>query len=134
MQLSHLARRLKRALDDGLDPHSAFIRWQTRVMAVATSHVERIVLERFAAAIERCSDRRLVLPLSRLCDLYALSHLERHRAWYLEEGLFAASKSRAIVGQVDRLCAELRPHAVDLVDAFGIPDALLAAPIGLRAE
>jgi acyl-CoA oxidase len=130
VQLTDLARRLKRALEDGSDPHSAFVRHQTRVMEVAGSHVERTVLERFTAAIEGCHDRDLVGPLSRLCDLYALSRLERHRAWYLEHGLFAASKSRAIVGQVDRLCAELRPHAVDLVDAFGIPDALLAAPIG----
>ncbi|MEX2619908.1 MAG: acyl-CoA dehydrogenase [Egibacteraceae bacterium] len=56
--------------------------------------------------------------------------MERHRAWYLEQGLFEANKSRAIIRQVDRLCSELRPHAVDLVDAFGIPNALLAAPIG----
>jgi|GEM_PF-208304 len=130
VQLTHLARQLKRTLDDGADPHAAFIRHQTRVMEVARSHVERTVLERFTAAIEGCSDQNLVTPLSRICDLYALAHLERHRAWYLEQGLFSASKSRAIVGQVDRLCAELRPHAVDLVDAFGIPDALLAAPIG----
>jgi len=30
-----------------------------------------------------------------------------------------------------RLCAEVRPDAVALVDAFGIPDTSLAAPIGL---
>ncbi|MEX2621815.1 MAG: acyl-CoA dehydrogenase [Egibacteraceae bacterium] len=134
VQLTNLARRLKRALDDGSDPHSAFIRDQTRVVEVARSHVERIVLERFTTAIEGCSDQGLVIPLSRICDLYALSHLERHRAWYLEQGLFAANKSRAIIRQVDRLCSELRPHAVDLVDAFGIPNALLAAPIGQPSQ
>jgi hypothetical protein len=32
---------------------------------------------------------------------------------------------------VNRLCGELRPDAAELVDAFGIPDELLGAPIGL---
>jgi acyl-CoA oxidase len=134
VQLTQLARRLKRALDEGSDPYTAFIRQQTRAVELARSHVERLVLERFTAAIASCSDRSLAIPLSRVCDLYALSQLERHRGWYLEQGLFAAGKSRAITRQVDDLCAELRPHAVDLVDSFGIPDELLAAPIGQSAE
>ena len=32
---------------------------------------------------------------------------------------------------VNDLCRALRPDAGELVDAFGIPDAVLAAPIGL---
>jgi acyl-CoA oxidase len=32
---------------------------------------------------------------------------------------------------VNGLCAGLRDHAETLVDAFGIPDPVLAAPIGL---
>ena len=28
-----------------------------------------------------------------------------------------------------RLCAELTPHALDLIEAFGLPEELLAAPI-----
>jgi hypothetical protein len=28
-----------------------------------------------------------------------------------------------------RLCSELAPHALDLVEAFGLPEELLAAPI-----
>ena len=32
---------------------------------------------------------------------------------------------------VNEICAELRPRAAELVDAFGIPDKVLAAPIGL---
>jgi acyl-CoA oxidase len=65
VQLTHLARRLKRALDEGSDPYAAFIRQQTRAVELARSHAERIVLERFTAAIENCSDRSLAIPLSR---------------------------------------------------------------------
>jgi acyl-CoA oxidase len=40
-----------------------------------------------------------------------------------------AGKARAIRKQVDALCLELRPAALGLVDAFAIPDEILAAPI-----
>ncbi|HYY31596.1 MAG TPA: acyl-CoA dehydrogenase [Chthoniobacterales bacterium] len=40
-------------------------------------------------------------------------------------------KSKAISYQVDNLCAEVRQEAVRLVDAFGIPDSCIAAPIAL---
>ncbi|MFT4262660.1 MAG: acyl-CoA dehydrogenase [Nocardioides sp.] len=30
--------------------------------------------------------------------------------------------------EINTLCRELRPHARDLVGAFGIPDAFLRAP------
>jgi acyl-CoA oxidase len=41
-------------------------------------------------------------------------------------------RSKAITRSVNRLCAELREDAATLVDAFAIPDGVLAAPIGLR--
>jgi hypothetical protein len=35
---------------------------------------------------------------------------------------------------VNVLCAELRPAALGLVEAFGIPDALLRAPIAVDEQ
>jgi acyl-CoA oxidase len=69
--------------------------------------------------------------LNRLCDLYAMAELERERAWFQEHGRISSTRAKMITRAVNDLCAELRPHAVDLVDAFGIPDEVLAAPIGL---
>jgi acyl-CoA oxidase len=40
-----------------------------------------------------------------------------------------APRSKAITKAVNRLCAELRPNAEVLVDAFAIPDEVLGAPI-----
>ena len=132
--LSDLARRLKRALDRGHEPTEAFLRHQHRALATATAHVERIVLERVAAVIDTQRDRGASLVLDRLSDLYALWTLDQHRGWFLEQGLFAPSKTRAIHGQVNRLCGELRPLANDLVEAFGIPEPLLAAPIAAAGD
>jgi acyl-CoA oxidase len=60
-----------------------------------------------------------------------MAELERERAWFQEHGRISSTRAKMIMRAVNALCAELRPHAVDLVDAFGIPDELLAAPIGL---
>jgi acyl-CoA oxidase len=124
-----LGRRLKARMDDGMDPALAFLSVQPHVLATARAHVERVVLEQLAAAVDACSDPALVAVLGAVCDLHALARLEADRGWFLEHGQFAPAKAKAITREVTALCAELRPHAVDLVDAFGIPDELLAAPI-----
>jgi acyl-CoA oxidase len=104
------------------------------VLDAARAHIDRVVLDAFVAAIERCKDRKLVGVLNQLCDLYALSDIERDRGCFQEHGRVSSTRSKAITRKVNSLCAELRDHAGSLVDAFGIPDAILAAPIGLGAK
>jgi acyl-CoA oxidase len=69
--------------------------------------------------------------LEALCNLYALAEIEGDRAWFQEHGRISSTRAKLVTRAVNVLCATLRPHAVDLVDAFGIPDQVLAAPIGL---
>ena len=45
--LSGVARRLKRGIDDGMNPGEVFSRAQDHVIAAARAHVERLVLEAF---------------------------------------------------------------------------------------
>ncbi|MEZ4825291.1 MAG: acyl-CoA dehydrogenase [Bacteroidia bacterium] len=124
------ARRLKQRIDGGMDSYQAFIEVQYHLVGMAEAYVDRVVLEQFVAVVEKCEDNSLKTVLKKVCDLYALSRIEAHFAWYLENDYLAGVKSKAIRSQVNALCRELRPEAVALVDAFGIPDALLAAPIG----
>jgi acyl-CoA oxidase len=58
--------------------------------------------------------------------------LENNRGWYLEQGYMEGVKSKAIRKLVNQLCWDVRQEAVPLVDAFGIPETLLAAPIAKR--
>jgi acyl-CoA oxidase len=129
--LSGAARRLKRGIDDGRDAFDVFNECQDHVLSAARAHTEREIHEAFAAAIERVEDEGLKEILGVLCDLHALAEIERDRAWFQEHGRISSTRAKAITRQVNELIARLRPIAVDLVDAFGIPDALLAAPIGL---
>ena len=71
--------------------------------------------------------------LRSLVHLFALSRIEADRGWYLESGYLEPPKSRAIRAQVNELCEELRAHARFLVDAFGIPDEVLGAPIAVAS-
>ena len=104
---------------------------QNELLALAFAHVERAVLEHFNAAIRACPDASLQPILGKLRNLFALCRLERGRAWFLENRVLTAHRSRLLTTAVDGLCADLRRHAVALVDGFGIPAACLAAPIAL---
>jgi acyl-CoA oxidase len=127
--LSGVARRLKRGIDDGQDPFEVFVECQDHVLTAAWAHVERLLLEAFDGMVRRCEDPDLRKVLDLLCSLHALAEVERDRGWFQEHGRLSGERSKSIIALVNRLCEELRPHAVDLVDAFGIPEQLIAAPI-----
>ncbi len=125
------ARRLKALMDDGVEPFAAFDAAQDHLVEAARAHAERVALESFLDAVGAAPDEARPL-LARVACLHALSRLERDRAWFLEAGYVEPPKSRAIRAEVNALVDELRPLAVGLVDAWGIPDAVLAAPDGIR--
>ncbi|HEX6517397.1 MAG TPA: acyl-CoA dehydrogenase, partial [Nocardioidaceae bacterium] len=64
-----------------------------------------------------------------LCDLYALSELERDRAWFMEHGRFSNARAKSVTAAVNDLCRRVRPVCEQLVDAFAIPPEMLRAPI-----
>ena len=132
--LGGVARRLRAGLDEDADTFEVFNECQDHVLEAARAHVDRIVLEAFSRGIEGCEDESLRPVLDRVFDLHALATIERERGWYFEHGRMTASRSKAITRAVNRLCAELRDHAEVLVDAFAIPDEVLAAPIATGGD
>jgi acyl-CoA oxidase len=132
--LEGVTRRLRAGLNAGEDAFDVFNSAQDHVLTAARAHIDRIVLELFVAAIDRCEDEGTKSLLDLVCDLHALSMLERDRAWFLEHGRLAPARSKAIVATVNELCGQLREHAETLVDAFAIPDVVLGAPIALGEE
>jgi acyl-CoA oxidase len=132
--LSSLARRMKKRLDGGMDSFDALVEVQDHVVALAKAHTEKVVLEQFAAGIDGCEDTSLKEILDTLCDLYALHRIEADRGWFLEHGYLESGKAKAIRKQVNKLCREVRQQALPLVDSFGIPDPVLAAPIAFLSK
>ncbi|WP_130736884.1 acyl-CoA dehydrogenase [Flavobacterium sp. J27] len=131
--LASAAKRIKKVIDDGLEPYDAFNVVQHHMIEVAQAYLERVFLEQFQQVVDKIKDEPIKKVLQNLLQLYALSQIEKNKAWYLEEGYMEAIKTKAIRKMVNQLCWEIRPHAVALVDAFAIPDSCLAAPIAFEA-
>jgi acyl-CoA oxidase len=130
--LTTAAKRLKRHIDGGMDSFDAFNVCQNHLIQVSFAYVERIIMEQFIAQVERTEDAECRAILKKLCQLYALSQLDTHKGWYLENGYMEGVKTKAIRKMLDQLCWEIRQDAVPLVDAFNIPDRCLAAPIAAK--
>ncbi|CAI9400438.1 acyl-CoA dehydrogenase family protein [Nocardioides sp. T2.26MG-1] len=126
--LAGVARRLKRGMDNGMNPGEVFSRVQDHVIAAANAHVERLVLEAFVDKIRSQPDGDLKVALNLLCDLFALTTIEADRAWFMEHGRLTVPRSKAISREIGSLCRKVRPLAVDLVDAWAIPPEMLRSP------
>lgn len=127
--LASAAKRIKKLLDSGLDSFDAFNIAQHHLINVGQAYLERVVLEQFQLQIETTNDNGSKAILSKLCQLYALSTIEKNASWYLEQGYMEGVKTKAIRKTVNQLCWEIRQNAVPLVHAFNIPESCLSAPI-----
>src|SRR3954471_7661737 len=114
--LAGAARRLKGGIDSGKDPFEVLVDCQDHVIEVARSWVDMVVLESFPEGDE---------TLEKIGSLYALHTIEGLRGYYQEHGRLSAARSKAVIKAVNTLCAELRPVAGELVEAFGVPENVL---------
>ena len=127
-----VANRFKRGLDEGYDAFEVFRAVQDHAADAARAWIDTILLEAFVRAIDACEDESLKDSLNLLCDLFALQTVEAEKGFFQEHGRLSSARTKAITREVNRLCNEVRGICGELVDAFGIPDQVLAAPIGLR--
>jgi acyl-CoA oxidase len=127
-----VAQRFKRGLDEDYDAFEVFRAVQDHAVDAARAHLATVVLEAFIEAIEHCEDEALAAALEQLCDLFALQNLESDKGFFQEHGRLASPICKQITREVNRICNDVRQHSGALVDAFGIPDQVLAAPIGVQ--
>jgi acyl-CoA oxidase len=132
--LTSAAKRLRRLIQEGMDSFDAFNVCQHHLVEVGQAYVERIILEQFQLQVQQTNDPHLQQTLTKLCQLFALHHFDEHKGWYLENGYMQGAKTKAIRKLLNQLCWEVRKDAVPLVDAFGIPEVCLAAPIAARVS
>lgn len=114
---------------------AAFNAQQSTLIAAARAHGELLQWEAFTEALAGFEgDTHKVMTWVR--DLFGLSLIERHLAWYLVNGRISGQRAEAVSAYIDRLIGRLREHAQDLVDAFELTPELLRAEIatGIEAE
>ncbi|MFT4470725.1 acyl-CoA dehydrogenase [Arthrobacter sulfonylureivorans] len=107
---------------------------QHELIEAARAHAELLQWEAFSAAIAEIEDKGTRLVLTWLRDLFGLSLVEKNLGWYLMYGRLSAQRARILGTYINRLLSRLRPHARDLVDAFGYGPEHLRAKIASGAE
>ncbi|MFK4759618.1 acyl-CoA dehydrogenase [Microbacterium sp. ZW T5_45] len=107
---------------------------QAELIEAARAHGELLQWEAFTDAVGRVQDADTKKVLVWLRDLFGLQLIEKHLAWYLINGRLSTQRAAAVSRYIDRLCARLRPHAQELVDAFGYEPEHVRAPIASGIE
>ena len=107
---------------------------QNELIEAARAHGELLQWESFTRALESTTDEGTKQVLTWLRDLFGLGLVEKNLAWYLIHGRLSAQRAQAVTAYIDRLIARIRPHALDLVDAFGYSQDHLRATIASGVE
>ncbi|HLU58871.1 MAG TPA: acyl-CoA dehydrogenase [Pseudonocardia sp.] len=127
--LANAAQRMRKALAPGADQFGIFNGAQDHLIAAARAHVDRIVFDSFAAAVDRTTDAGVRDLLAEVLRLYALTVIENDRAFFIEHSYLTPGRAKTVTQAVNALCGRLRPHARTLVDGFGIPERWLECPL-----
>ncbi|MFJ4223955.1 acyl-CoA dehydrogenase [Microbacterium sp. NPDC089695] len=132
--VADIAGRLRVAGKDKARGAQLFNENQAELIEAARAHGELLQWEAFTDAVHRVDDADSKKVLTWLRDLFGLQLIEKHLAWHLINGRLSMQRAAAVSSYIDRLCARLRPHALDLVDAFGYEPEHVRAPIASGAE
>ncbi|MFD3507889.1 acyl-CoA dehydrogenase [Nocardia sp. NPDC058666] len=120
------AHRLRaRAEDTG--PFEAFNNAQDHILAAGAAHIDRLVLEEFVDGIAAIEDPDAKALAETVCDLYVYASLEENLAWYIMHRFMSVERAKSVRRGVNELVDRLRPDALTLVEAMGVPESMLRA-------
>lgn len=111
-----------------------FNQHQNELIDAAQAHAELLQWEAFTEALADVTDPGTKTVLTWLRDLFGLSLIEKNLSWYLMNGRLSMQRARTVGGYINRLLVKIRPHALDLVEAFGYGDDHVRAAIATGAE
>ncbi|WGD37836.1 acyl-CoA dehydrogenase [Lysinibacter sp. HNR] len=130
-----VAERLKEA--SKLPPEEGarlFNENQNELIEAARAYGEFVQWETFTRAVNQTMDAGNRQILTWLRDLFGLSLIEKHVAWYLINGRLSGQRAESVTQYIDRLVERIRPYALDLIETFGYGPEHVRAPIALGAE
>jgi acyl-CoA oxidase len=111
-----------------------FNQHQNELIEAAQAHAELLQWEAFTEALGDVTDPGTKTVLTWLRDLFGFSLIEKNLAWYLMNGRLSMQRGRTVGEYINRLLVKIRPHALDLVDAFGYGPDHIRAAIATGAE
>lgn len=99
--------------------------YQIELREYANAYAEKLLLEQFITGVQAIDDPETKAALKDLCDLYAVSIMDEHSKWFLENNYMRTQKTKRFIDVKKSLYDRIRVNAQDLVDGFGIPEELL---------
>jgi len=132
--VADIAGRLRAAGKDRVLGEKLFNENQAELIEAARAHGELLQWEAFTDAVHSIDDAQTKQVLTWLRDLFGLTLIEKHLAWHMINGRLSMQRAGAVSSYIDRLCARLRPHALELVQAFGYEPEHVRAPIASGIE
>jgi acyl-CoA oxidase len=132
--VADIAGRLRPAGKDKILGEKLFNENQAALIEAARAHGELLQWEAFTDAVNSIPDEDTRQVLTWLRDLFGLQLIEKHLAWHIINGRLSTQRAAAVSSYIDRLCLRLRPHALDLVNAFGYEPEHVRAPIASGIE
>lgn len=133
-KVAEVANALRAAGKDKVKGAKAFNENQDLLISAARDHGQLLRWEAFTAALTKVEDPTTAEVLTWLRDVFALSLIEDDLGWFLAHGRLSMQRARTLPGYLNRLLDRLRPHAQDLVDAFGYTQEHLRAEISTGIE
>lgn len=128
--LVKLAERVKRRIDEGVEATQAFLDLQPHALDTARAATEQEAFESLLAAAELAEDE-VAERLRQLAVLFALWRVEDELGAHIISGLITPGTAKAVRAGVVALSEKLAADSLSLVDAFGIPDEVISAPIAV---
>jgi acyl-CoA oxidase len=123
-------------IGDKLQEKGIFNTWmlqeQDLIQAFAKSYADRIVCEAFRETIAGefgPVDPSLSGVLGSVFHLHLLNSVEKDLSTFLASDLLNSSQAEQVVETSRRLCAELTPSSLALIESFGLPEEMLQSPI-----
>ena len=134
--IARLANELKHSgKKDPVETERVFNRHQNDLILAAKAHGELIQWEAFTSALKTIKNPETLKVMTWLRDLFGFTLLEENLAWYLMNGRLTSHRAEAITEYIDgRLLGRLKPHALDLVDAFGLTEGLIRSDLAFGSE
>ncbi|KQB87142.1 acyl-CoA dehydrogenase family protein [Corynebacterium lowii] len=129
--LKSLANRLKDAKKmEPADAVDLVDKAQDHLIDLAWARIDAMLIEALVEAEAELPDDSPAHPvLEQIRDLFALSTILKHAGWYQEQNILSGNRTKAARAAVNDLVDSIAPWSEVLVDAFGIPDALVDVPM-----
>lgn len=123
-----LASEIENKVRKGMSSTDAFNECAVMVEEAAWAHAELLVVDVFQDAVMsslKSGEKEIAAMLGMCGALYSLKRIDS-QSIFVRIGAVSAKISERVHNTIAQLCRELRPHALHLVDSFGIPVHLLS--------